>query len=158
MRDKNSSSTILLFSIASFVIFSLFYYSDKTSISTDWRGYFLVFTPKCWLATIIALTLAFAVVHMIAKSPKINLVDSLSFSIASFLVRELDQNFVPSSNRISMRIVCFTVMMSGFIVYSAYTATMTSFLSISLNTPTIATFEDVANSGKTCLPLIVSVG
>ena len=67
--------------------------------------------------------------------------------------RELDQNFVPSSNRISMRIVCFTVMMSGFILYSTYAATMTSFLSISLKTPSIATWEDAANAGKKSLPM-----
>ena len=52
-----------------------------------------------------------------------------------------------------MRIVCFTVMMSGFILYSTYAATMTSFLSISLKTPSIATLEDVVGSGKTSLLL-----
>ena len=105
-----------------------------------------------WLATIIAIALAFAVVHAVSDS---TLADSLAFAIASFAVRELDQNFVPSSKRLSMRIVCFTVMMSGFILYSAYAATMTSFLSISLKTPSIATFEDVLNSGKTSLLLIL---
>ena len=62
---------------------------------------------------------------------------------------------MPSSNRISMRIVCFTVMMSGFTLYSTYTATMTSFLSISLKTPSIATWEDAVNAGKTNVPLIL---
>ena len=90
---------------------------------------------------------------LVAGSPDDNLVDSLAFAIASFAVRELDQNFVPSSKRLSMRIVCFTVMMSGFILYSTYAATMTSFLSISLKTPSIATLEDVVGSGKTSLLL-----
>ena len=52
-----------------------------------------------------------------------------------------------------MRIVCFTVMISGFILYSTYAATMTSFLSISLKTPSIATWKDAVNAGKTSLPL-----
>ena len=112
-----------------------------------------MFTPQCWLATIGAITLAIAVVHIVAKSKGSNLVDSLSFTVASFAIRELDQNFVLSSKSISLRIVCFTVMTSGFIIYSTYAATMTSFLSISLKSPSVANLKDFVNSGKTYLPL-----
>ena len=132
-----------------FTTFSLTYYSENsgTSLNIDWNGY-TVFTPLGWLATFVTLTSTFAVVHLVVKRMNINAMDSLSFALASFALRELDQNFVTSSRNLSMRIVCFTVMMSGFLLYSTYAATMTSFLSVSLEGASITDYEEVLKSGK----------
>ena len=88
MRHFNNSSKNIKWTIDTS---SLYYYSEESSIDTDWNGYILVFTPLGWLATVIAIAMAFVVVHIVAKNSNINLVDSLAFAVASFALRELDQ-------------------------------------------------------------------
>ena len=125
---------------------------SEISVSNDWTGYTVVFSPLSWLGVFIVVAASSMVVYVVSKAKcDRSARDAVVFAVASLLLKELDPGFASSSNATSMRIACLTTLLYGFIVFTAYTATMTSFLSVAVIGPGIENFRDLMESGKILL-------
>ena len=127
-------------------------YMSEISVSNDWTGYTVVFSPLSWLGVLIVVAASSMVVYLVSKAKcDRSARDAVVFAVASLVLKELDPSFASSSNATSMRIACLTMLLYGFIVFTAYTATMTSFLSVAVIGPGIENFRDLMESGKILL-------
>lgn len=128
----------------------------------NFTAYLFIFTPKAWIAIVIAIIVLAIMLICISNKLKMKLhchKDSEKFgflnALAYVLVLLLQRDYIIAKKTVSTRIISFVTCLFAFLIFVYYSSFLTSFMATKSVPDQIKSFEDVLDQD---LDLILWIG